>query len=74
MDLSQFQNLGYGTAAAVAAIVVATALFRKWKRNDARDKELKDAEREYRDAVSDGDPDWINAAATRLQNARKASK
>lgn len=71
MDISEVQNLGYGTAAAVVAITALAAIFRKWKRSDKIEEELKDAEEKYNQALDNRDMDL---AATYLQWVQKLKK
>ena len=47
MDFTALPNLGYGTAAAVVAIIVATYLFRRWKAADKLDEEIRDVRKKY---------------------------
>ena len=69
-DLSQYAALGWGTAAAVLAILLAVAAFRSWARRDGLCKEIADAEQDYRKAVASRDPDRVRIAAARLQKLR----
>lgn len=68
MDWTQFQALGWGTAAAVAVIVAAAAISRKWKRaDDAREKRHELLEK-YREAVDNRDLDLAADIAMRLRD------
>ena len=68
MDFTQFQALGWGTAAAVAVIVAAIAVFRRWKEIDRLKEERDELREKYRKAVRDRELDLAADIALRLRD------
>ena len=74
MDLSQFQSIGYGTAVAVMAIVAATAIFRRWRKEDKKREEINDLKAKYRAAVDSRDLELACAISLRLRDLEAETK
>lgn len=68
MDFTQFQALGWGTAGAVAVIVAAIAVFRRWRELDALKERRHELLEKYRKAVDDRDLDLAADIAKRLRD------